>query len=163
MEDLLTDFEQTGTEYKKIRSYILSLSNALVFIFFVSEIYYIAEDNFNINWGVLIFTSFLVLLVMGAIFLFAKGNQLGWYFLLLIYSVLLGFFIKIGIQIITGTWANLSVFRVGIAIFITLDSSISIFLLYHTVTRKFFEIRILYSVIWAFICALAIFTCYMIS
>jgi len=163
MEDLLTDFEQTGIEYKKIRSYILSLSNALVFIFFVSEIYYIAEDNFNLNWGVLIFTSFLVLLVMGSIFLFAKGNQLGWYFLLLIYSVLLGFFIKIGIQIITGTWAHLSVFRVGIVIFITLDSSISIFLLYHTVTRKFFEIRILYSVIWAFICSLAIYTCYMIS
>ncbi|MFL5788562.1 MAG: hypothetical protein ACJ748_10960 [Flavisolibacter sp.] len=163
MEDLLTDFEQTGIEYKKIRSYILSLSNALVFIFFVSEIYYIAEDNFNLNWGVLIFTSFLVLLVMGSIFLFAKGNQLGWYFLLLIYSVLLGFFIKIGIQIITGTWANLSVFRVGIVIFITLDSSISIFLLYYTVTRKFFEIRILYSVIWAFICSLAIYTCYMIS
>jgi hypothetical protein len=39
MEDLLTDFEQTGIEYKKIRSYILSLSNAPVFIFFVSEIY----------------------------------------------------------------------------------------------------------------------------
>jgi hypothetical protein len=58
MEDLLTDFEQTGTENKKIRYYILSLSIAIVFILFVSEIYNIVEYNFNLDWYGLIITSF---------------------------------------------------------------------------------------------------------
>lgn len=162
MEDVLTDFEQTGTENKKIRYYILSLSIAIVFILFVSKIYNIVEYNFNLEWYELIIISFELLLVIGAIFLFAKGHQLGWYFLLLIHSALLGLLIKSGIQIITGAWPKLSILRISVMIFITVDSSISIFLLYHTAIRKFFEIGILFSVIWAFICAMAIFACYSI-
>jgi hypothetical protein len=162
MEDILADFEKTGTEYKKIRFYILCLSYAIVFILIIINIFIIV-DNSTFDWELFPLIPIEALLTAGPVFLFAKGNQLGWYFLLFNHCVLFGFFLKTDIRIITWSVTYMSAFHIGLVLFLTADALISILLLYNTAIRKSFEIGTLFSFVWGLICALAIFACYFIT
>jgi len=163
MEDLLSDFEKTGTEYKKIRLYILYLSYAIVFILIIINVYGIVDANSPLDWEVFPLIPIEAFLTAGPVFLFAKGNQLGWYFLLFNHCVLLGLFLNTDISIITRKVTYMSAFHIGFVLFLTADALISILLLYNTAIRKSFEIGTLFSFIWGLICALAIFACYFIT